>query len=365
MVYYKSYRIVDGKPRWVIEDEDGNINKSPTKEQLNTAFLDNGRKKILDRRCCICGSNDTYIYPDGRVQWHGHTCKKEGCTYFECDKCYRLNLHVDRSETDEYLRYKRKGRKCYKCGIDLSGEKDYGHMYYDKKGYLIGFICYDCRKTDKSDTREYLLLKRKDRRCCRCKKTETYTYLDGREAWISCSCDGISCTGWLCNRCWQKLQQLWRNGLLDRYSSDGKAIISQWIVAKNINLFDLNVINDNFREKIDLSYHPMYKRIDVKSATLFGTVWLFSGIVKNCDTFFFVCMDRLWKNVERIYIIPKSELYGDTYVEIYKYTKEWYEEFRIDEIPYNDTYHSIDIPEFFSPVDLWNGKYNSVRREKI
>ena len=35
MTYYKSLRIIDGKPRWVIEDKDGKIiDRFPTKEQL-------------------------------------------------------------------------------------------------------------------------------------------------------------------------------------------------------------------------------------------------------------------------------------------------------------------------------------------
>lgn len=35
MTYYKSYRIIDGKPRWVIVDEAGNIiNRNPSKEEL-------------------------------------------------------------------------------------------------------------------------------------------------------------------------------------------------------------------------------------------------------------------------------------------------------------------------------------------
>jgi hypothetical protein len=35
MVYYKSYRIIDGKPKWVLEDEDGNIiNRNPCKVEL-------------------------------------------------------------------------------------------------------------------------------------------------------------------------------------------------------------------------------------------------------------------------------------------------------------------------------------------
>lgn len=35
MAYYKSYRIIDGKPRWLIEDENGNIiNRNPCKGEL-------------------------------------------------------------------------------------------------------------------------------------------------------------------------------------------------------------------------------------------------------------------------------------------------------------------------------------------
>lgn len=357
MVHYKSYRIVDGKARWVVIDDNGNIiDKSPTKKKINDAILEM-EKNILVRRCCVCGGDSTYIYPDGRIQWHSHICKKINCTHTICDKCHRSSLHVDRSKTNEFLLHKRKGRKCHKCGIDLCREKYYGYRHYDK-GTFIGFICYDCNKIDKTDTRKYLLSKRKNRRCCRCKNIKTYTYIDGREAWVNCACGDISCTGWLCNKCWQKTQQLCRNDFLDKYSTTGKAIISQWIVAKNMNIFDLNMKNDNFNEKIDLSYHQIYKKIDVKSATLSGKSWLFNGIAKNCDTFCFVCMDKLWKNVERVYIIPSQELYGKTCLKIYK-DKEWYGKFRIDETSYNNMYHSVNIPEFFSPVDLWSGKYNS------
>jgi hypothetical protein len=41
MICYKSYRIIDGKPKWVIEDENGDINKSPTKELLKLCIYQN------------------------------------------------------------------------------------------------------------------------------------------------------------------------------------------------------------------------------------------------------------------------------------------------------------------------------------
>ncbi len=61
MVYYKSYRTIDGKPRWVIEDDNGNIDKNPTKEQLKIAIIcgwNPRRNMIVDRKCCKCGSDE-------------------------------------------------------------------------------------------------------------------------------------------------------------------------------------------------------------------------------------------------------------------------------------------------------------------
>lgn len=72
MVYYKSYRIVDGKAKWVIEDENGGINKSPTKEQLKVAIICgwNPRKNVItNRKCCKCGRSETYIRPNGDPEW--------------------------------------------------------------------------------------------------------------------------------------------------------------------------------------------------------------------------------------------------------------------------------------------------------
>lgn len=45
MVYYKSYRIVDRKPRWVIEDEKGNIGKNPTNDSSRGTKWDEFRFK--------------------------------------------------------------------------------------------------------------------------------------------------------------------------------------------------------------------------------------------------------------------------------------------------------------------------------
>lgn len=41
-----------------------------------------------DRICCICKSNETYIDPHGKRQWHSCICGKESCTKFLCEDCF-------------------------------------------------------------------------------------------------------------------------------------------------------------------------------------------------------------------------------------------------------------------------------------
>ena len=62
MMYYKSIRHIDGKTVWTIEDENGNINRNPTKEQLDKTEIDSPRRIYRKRKCYICGANDTYIF---------------------------------------------------------------------------------------------------------------------------------------------------------------------------------------------------------------------------------------------------------------------------------------------------------------
>lgn len=88
----------------------------------------------------------------------------------------------------------------------------------------------------------------------------------------------------------------------------------------------------------------------------------------NFDSIAVTYMDNNnpWKNTNRVYIIPESELYGETQITIYedwpKVSRrskfEWIEKYRINEKPFNDIYHSVDIPRCFSPFDLWKGKYD-------
>jgi hypothetical protein len=100
MVYYKSYRIVDGKPRWVIEDENGNIDKNPTNDQLKIAIIcgwNPRRNMIVDRKCCKCGSKNTRVDNSGRIQWfkyYGEDTKKgwDNKSWL-CSNCYHKILN--------------------------------------------------------------------------------------------------------------------------------------------------------------------------------------------------------------------------------------------------------------------------------
>jgi hypothetical protein len=160
------------------------------------------------------------------------------------------------------------------------------------------------------------------------------------------------------------MQAKFRKGNFSRFEILGRAVIGQWIAAKTLGLYDLNIHNNNFREPIDLSRHPDYGNIDVKIATYncANVQHRFHGIRQNFDNLLALCMDKYeqWKNVEMAYIIPVECINTENITIVKKVSsrKSKWDEFRIDEKPYNDMYRGVDIPEFFSPFDLWKGKYD-------
>lgn len=82
---YKSYRIIDGKAKWVIVDDNGKIiNRNPNKEELV--------KEINSRRhkTKICCKNKEHESRSGmREYWFRCSCKKDNCTRYLCYKCYQ------------------------------------------------------------------------------------------------------------------------------------------------------------------------------------------------------------------------------------------------------------------------------------
>lgn len=85
-MYYKSVRIINGKPKWVINDDHGNIiDRNPTIELLNSFDVYNRRKGYLPRNkiCCWCGSIETY-----KDHWYLCGYNKKGCTKCLCYACH-------------------------------------------------------------------------------------------------------------------------------------------------------------------------------------------------------------------------------------------------------------------------------------
>lgn len=215
-------------------------------------------------------------------------------------------------------------------------------------------------------------------KCCTCGSHETYIMPNGKSHWLVCSCGKDNCTKYLCSRCWNKIQnnlpnsykniiksmRLSRTGHLSKFIGHGKIVISQWIVAKTLGLRDLNIDNDNFNVPIDLSSNDIYRKPDVKFSSKLDELGRWHiGIGKYYfDILIILIMNELWNNIDRVYIIPKDKI-NVTHIAIYKdlSISDRYEIYSVDSTPFNDTYHSVDIPEFFNPWDLWKGRYNKKR----
>ena len=79
-IYYKSVRLIDGRLKTIIKDENYNFIRQPTMEQIKFAI----DEKYMPRKCCICGIvYDKYKMP----HFYSHKCDKINCTEFLCNKC--------------------------------------------------------------------------------------------------------------------------------------------------------------------------------------------------------------------------------------------------------------------------------------
>lgn len=261
-------------------------------------------------KCCICGGNDAwYKYPNTK-NWDGSS--------FSCNICYLRNY---RKENDSWKKKK-----------------------YPKRLYRIP----------------------EDAKCYICKNNATCRHIyDGK--W-----DGKS---FLCNSCYGKIYRennidivkrhndelskvsSWKNGELDPYTSSGKGYIVEQFTCKTLDIDNLNVKDNTFRAKYDAINHLKYGNIQIKGASYNTTEMTWnrtigeSGLGQEFDTLILVCTDRYmpWKNVKRVYAIPEIEVYGKRSVTIYKNPSpsigsKW-EEFRIDEKPFNMVYHNITIED--------------------
>lgn len=330
--YYKFIGIVDGKPKWVVIDGDYDITKDPTKDQLDIAIEGKPPK-----RCCICRKEETYVDPNGKERWRVHRCDKENCTGFICHLC---------------------DGRIYNGIID------------DRGNPII---------------RKRIKVNHTNTVCCMCKKKCTNKNFNGDPNWIKYRINkegnydrygNWDNKSYLCTRCYSNIRNREkdsyreaiksvadsRTGNLDRSSSTGEAIISQWICAIVLGLRDMNIEKNNFNEHIDLSLHSKYGMIDVKNGKWIRNrgYWQVDDIEKDCNTIIIVCGDghKPWINIKRVYIIPKGDAKHSIVIVQDSSRRSKWKKFRVDEGSYNDAYHSVDIPKYFSPFNLWKGKYN-------
>jgi len=221
--------------------------------------------------------------------------------------------------------------------IDKGG--DYNtNGFWDRKSYLCT-KCYDKIRCINDD-----------RLCSNCGDKTTSSYCkvyDDNDNW-----DGKS---WLCNKCFSekynndivKPMRPCRNKGISKESTLGKGIIGEAIVSKVLGIEMCSKKANNFNYKFDLFTHDKYGNIQVKIAGPYFNQWKYDfrhGNPCDCDTVILLCMDEEWNNVVRVYIIP-SENVEKLGLSIYRGTmraSKW-DEFQVDEKPYNNAYHNLNI----------------------
>jgi hypothetical protein len=197
--------------------------------------------------------------------------------------------------------------------------------------------------------------------------------MTGKETWRRQKTDNIWTGNYYCDSCHHKLKRKCRNKEIEKDSRKGKGFIIEQVIAKTLGINNCNIELDDFNAIFDL-YDPLkFKEIQVRSAkpsirkaTWNGKVyeydvWHFGLDIPEFDTFMLACMSKDYKNIERMYAIPENKIPLAAGLTIYKEPKNyaWYEEYRIDEKPYNDTYHSMNIDN--CPVikdDKGQGNFN-------
>lgn len=265
-----------------------------------------------DRKCCICnrdlsiGNNHGTRYCDIKGGWDGKS--------YICNGCYSVNRYPDVTKYredyfDNKYKTKFKGRKCCKCGSDKtymkSPESPLWCRYYDDKGYWTGdYICNKCHLDIMNNLPDsYKNLIKSMRKC--------------------------------------------RTGDISFSDNLGKAMICQAVVAKILGIEDLNIKTDNFRYCVDME-HNIYGKIDVKGVKIdkYDRLNFESRRKIDCDTYVCLGFNKNWSVVEVTYIIPNTdEIINIRTISIAKnplrFPKYDYEEFRVDEKQYNDTFQNI------------------------
>jgi len=260
------------------------------------------------------------------------------------------------------------------CG-NTESSKYYRHKgkngSWDRKSYMCQ-SCYDLLRRygtiDKDkieDFKRQYIKKRieinlEKKRCCICGKTETYKRPDGTYQWCKDYDNNDNWTGrYQCCDCNSIIRQRKpdsqanvirsmrksRIGSISLKDSNAKGVLIEVVIAKVRDLKVLSIVMDNFRYMLDLSIDKEYGIIQSKGRVSKYGEWKVGYIGnKEFDYIFIVCMDRKWSIIERIYAIPKEEIFNLSGITIYENPSrgsKW-EKFRLKDISqYNNVYHSL------------------------
>lgn len=323
---------------------------------------------IKGMKCCKCGTTETkYWYRDYdyKKEWTGNRI------------CYECKLELERDKNRKIKKNLTEGRKCVKCGNTETYVTKHGYecwaKYYDRDGEWDkkSYMCNSCSQRAKQEARTYEInciksYRLKERKCVKCENIDVqhwYAYYDE---------NGNKTNMFMCKNCYMKDY----NKKTDSYNSIRKTVcncrlntdidlskfdefndrikgrIGEDIVSYTLEIDNQNSVSDNYNSLYDLVYHNKYGKIEVKTASfgIHNTSWDSTlDIEHNFDTLVILCMDneKPWRHVKMVYIIPEdcSELYGQRYISIYKNPSresKW-DKFRVDEKPYNDTYHKMSM----------------------
>lgn len=116
-----------------------------------------------------------------------------------------------------------------------------------------------------------------------------------------------------------------------------------WRGVKN-----LNIENDSYRSPIDHSRDPELGIIQTRGRVINRKWWNIPVEYehgKEFDNLVFYCVDKGFRNIIRIYIIPRKEIENRNSVSITNDSlPRWYDEYRVDEEivkKVNKIFHSI------------------------
>lgn len=314
LIYYKSYRIIDGKSKLVIVNENGDvINKNPVKEELKCLEKERYFRNIIPKTkynetdTCPIIREDTGK-PCGnllssRFLEHDNNGKSTGRLI--CRQCYR---------TYQTYRTYNKPKKIYNDTNTCPKIKE--NTGRPCGNPLVPGNTLRERNKDWEFTGRYI--------CDICYNTDRHRYDPN---------DSNNIRKSIANR---------RTGNTYPNSHNAKGDKSQELACIEFGWEDLNKKDDNYGSRIDCYDHKKYLFHQVRGKWYdpVNKCWKFGSLErewhKEFEDMVLYCISNDGKRIERIYIIPHWEINERKGITIYKYNSigimyenGWYEQYRI------------------------------------